>query len=136
MTDDYNHNQELQVTPQLTWQERLVIQLRYFRWKYSVWPSLQIRLSRPWRKMRHLFRKECGTTILCTFGRKPHIPGGPIYYSFSCRLKRGHSGPCREDKLMDWTCGPTSHRPGMIPWNTLNREKFDVLRNATSRGKS
>jgi len=113
--------------------ERITDWLHQARWRFSIWPSLQIKMSTPWKRMRHLFRKDCGASVLCTFGRKPYLPGGPIYYVFTCRLKRWHKGPCREDALMGWSCGPTVHTPGVIPWGEVNREKFDVLRRAATK---
>jgi hypothetical protein len=110
-----------EVPPLSRW-DRFVMALHNIRYKYSVWPSLRIKMSYPWRWMLRLFRKNCGASVLCTFGKKPQVPGGPVYFTFTCRLKRWHKGPCREDKLLDWTCGPTKHRPGVIP----------VLRRATT----
>jgi hypothetical protein len=93
------------------------------RWKYSYWPSFRIRMSAPARWLRHLLRRRCLANVTVEFGP---LMGDDVIYRFECKLPRWHRGPCREQPLRDWTCGPTHRKPGEVRYDELNRRKFKL----------
>jgi hypothetical protein len=107
---------EAVVEPPTAWQ-RFTGWVRDMRWRYSVMPSLRLRLSKPGRWWFRLFRRECGASVTVYF--KDAI------YTFTCNYHRFHSGPCT-DAVPAWKV-IIPHKPGQARWDEAKRRRFESV---------